>query len=346
MDVSDFDFNLPERAIALRPADPRETARLLCVSETLSDHRVEDLLDILQPGDLLILNDTKVIPAALSAIRPARTRGVGGDVSLTINLHKRTAPERWSAFIRPTKRLRVGDQAIITPGFDARVAAIGECGDTELSFSLSGDDLDLAVAKHGRTPLPPYIAKKRDADARDEMDYQTIYAKDPGSVAAPTAGLHFTKALLDKLEVRGIEIAMLTLHVGAGTFLPVKTDRTENHDMHSEWFEIGPTASEKILRAKSDGRRVVAVGTTALRALEASGGKVKSGETDIFITPGYEFRIVDGLMTNFHLPRSTLFMLVSSLAGLNRMQAAYRHAINTGYRFYSYGDSSLIWRAA
>jgi len=345
MDVSDFDFDLPESAIALRPAEPRESARLLCVGEGLSDYHVRDLPDLLQAGDLLVLNDTKVIPAALSAIRPARPQGGGGNVSLTINLHKRTAPDRWRAFIRPAKRLRLGDQVVIAPDFIASVGAIREGGDVELIFGLSGDALDWAITQHGRTPLPPYIAKKRDADARDESDYQTVYADDPGSVAAPTAGLHFTDSMFAKLAERGIELAKLTLHVGAGTFLPVKSDRTEDHDMHSEWFEISPETSAQIKRAKAEGRRVIAVGTTALRALEASGGDAKSGETDIFITPGYEFQVIDGLMTNFHLPRSTLFMLVSSLAGLDKMQAAYRHAIETGYRFYSYGDSSLIWRA-
>lgn len=345
MDVSDFDFDLPESAIALRPAEPRESARLLCVGEGLSDYHVRDLPDLLQPGDLLVLNDTKVIPAALSAIRPARPQGGGGDVSLTINLHKRTASDRWRAFIRPAKRLRLGDQVVIAPDFIASVGGIREGGDVELIFGLSGDALDRAITQYGCTPLPPYIAKKRDADARDESDYQTVYADDPGSVAAPTAGLHFTDSMFAQLAERGIELAKLTLHVGAGTFLPVKSERTEDHDMHSEWFEISPETSAQIKHAKAEGRRVIAVGTTALRALESSGGDAKSGETDIFITPGYEFRVIDGLMTNFHLPRSTLFMLVSSLAGLDKMQAAYRHAITTGYRFYSYGDSSLIWRA-
>lgn len=344
MDVSDFDFHLPEARIALRPIEPREHARLLCVGDRLTDHTVGDLPDLLQSGDLLVLNDTKVIPAALSAIRPARPQGGGGDVALTINLHKRTAPDRWRAFIRPAKRLRDGDCVIFSDSFSATVAAIRDGGDVELQFDRSGDALDGAVSKHGRTPLPPYIAKKRDADAQDEADYQTVYADDPGSVAAPTAGLHFTDSLFGRLTDRGVEIAKLTLHVGAGTFLPVKSDRTEDHDMHSEWYEIGEETAAQIATAKAEGRRVVAVGTTALRALEASGGFASSGETDIFITPGYTFQVIDGLMTNFHLPRSTLFMLVSSLAGLDTMQAAYAHAIETEYRFYSYGDSSLIWR--
>lgn len=344
MDVSDFDFDLPEASIALRPIEPRENARLLCVGEQPADHLVGDLPNLLQPGDLLVLNDTKVIPAALSAIRPARAHGGGGDVSLTINLHKRTAPDRWRAFIRPAKRLREGDAVVFSGSLKAAVTTIREGGDVELQFDRAGDALNDAVSKHGRTPLPPYIAKKRDADAQDETDYQTVYANDPGSVAAPTAGLHFTDALLARLTARGVETTKLTLHVGAGTFLPVKADRTEDHDMHSEWYEISDETAAKIAKAKSEGRRVVAVGTTALRALEASGGAALAGDTDIFITPGYTFKVIDGLMTNFHLPRSTLFMLVSSLAGLDTMQAAYAHAIKTGYRFYSYGDNSLIWR--
>lgn len=344
MDVSQFDFGLPEELIALRPVEPRENARLLCVGDSLRDKKVGDLPGLLMPGDLLIFNDTKVIPAALSATRPARAQGGGGDVALTVNLHKRVAEDKWRAFSRPAKRLRDGDQVIFANDFIASVSAIRDGGDVELHFEQSGQALDLAVEAHGRTPLPPYIAKKREADARDEKDYQTVYAKDPGSVAAPTAGLHFTPNLLKKLSESGVETAELTLHVGAGTFLPVKSDRTEDHDMHSEWYEIEPEAAGQIERAKSEGRRIVAVGTTALRALEASGGKAGARETDIFITPGYDFKIVDGLMTNFHLPRSTLFMLVSALAGLDRMKAAYAHAIKTRYRFYSYGDSSLIWR--
>lgn len=344
MDVSDFDFDLPDARIALRPVEPREDARLLCVGDRLTDHTVGDLPDLLQPGDLLILNDTKVIPAALSATRPARAQGGGGDVSLTINLHKRTAPDCWRAFIRPAKRLRDGDRVIFSDSFSATVMTIRDGGDVELQFDRAGEALDGAVSTHGRTPLPPYIAKKRDADAQDEIDYQTVYADDPGSVAAPTAGLHFTDTLFERLTVRGVEIAKLTLHVGAGTFLPVKSERTEDHDMHSEWYEIGEETAAQIANAKAEGRRIVAVGTTALRALEASGGVASAGETDIFITPGYTFQVIDGLMTNFHLPRSTLFMLVSSLAGLDTMQAAYAHAIETEYRFYSYGDSSLIWR--
>lgn len=345
MDVSEFDFDLPEERIALRPAEPRESARLLCVGNMLTDYTVGDLPDLLQPGDLLVLNDTKVIPAALSAIRPARPVGGGGDVALTVNLHKRVGSDVWRAFIRPAKRLRLSDEVIFAEGFAAKVEDIRDGGDITLKFDRSGDALDDAIAKHGRTPLPPYIASKRPADQKDETDYQTVYADDPGSVAAPTAGLHFTQELFQRLADRGVETTKLTLHVGAGTFLPVKADRTEDHQMHSEWFEISEGTVAKINATKEAGGRVIAVGTTALRALEASGGKARSGETDIFITPGYQFQVIDGLMTNFHLPRSTLFMLVSALAGLDRMKAAYAHAIETGYRFYSYGDSSLLWKA-
>ncbi|MFB9373095.1 tRNA preQ1(34) S-adenosylmethionine ribosyltransferase-isomerase QueA [Algimonas porphyrae] len=348
MDVSDFDFDLPESAIALRPAEPRDSARLLCVGQDLerglSDHHVHDLPDLLDPGDLLVINDTKVIPAALKATRPARPQGGGGDVALTVNLHKRTGPDGWRAFIRPAKRLRQGDTVIFANDFAATVMDIHRGGDVALQFDRRDAALDQAVALHGGMPLPPYIARQRPADDRDETDYQTVYADEPGSVAAPTAGLHFTPELFDRLNARGVTIARLTLHVGAGTFLPVKSDRTEDHIMHSEWYEVTDAVDQAIRAAKQGGGRVIAVGTTALRALEASGGQAQSGETDIFITPGYRFKVVDGLMTNFHLPKSTLFMLVSALAGVDMMHAAYRHAIQTGYRFYSYGDSSLLWR--
>lgn len=348
MDVSQFDFILPEAAIALRPAEPRESARLLCVGNDLSDHTVADLPALLRSGDVLVLNDTRVIPAALSAIRPARAVGGGGDVALTINLHTRTAPCVWRAFIRPAKRLKVGDAVIFSDRFEARVSDIRPGGDVALEFAVGGAALDALVAAHGVPPLPPYIARKRAVDARDVIDYQTVYAQDPGSVAAPTAGLHFTPELFAALNTRGVEIARLTLHVGAGTFLPVKSDRTEDHVMHSEWFDISEATAAQINRAKAEGRRIIGVGTTALRALESAAidGRVLAGarDTDIFITPGYEFQIIDGLMTNFHLPKSTLFMLVSALAGLDAMQAAYAHAIETGYRFYSYGDSSLLWK--
>jgi len=313
MDVSLFDFDLPDSAIALRPAVPRDSAKLLLVS------------------------------SALTATRPAREHGGGGDLSVSINLHKRAAAQKWRAFVKPAKRLKNKDQLIFKGDLRATVFDKQEGGDVGLCFNRSGDELDAAIEAIG-----PYIPRQRDVDEQDISDYQTVYAKDNGSVAAPTAGLHFTPDLLATLEDGGVEIVRLTLHVGAGTFLPMKSDTTDGHVMHSEWREISESAAESINAAKTQGRRVIAVGTTALRALESAAitGQLtaQSGETDIFITPGYEFQIVDGLMTNFHLPRSTLFMLVSALAGLETMQAAYAHAIKQGYRFYSYGDSSLIWR--
>lgn len=351
MDVSRFDFELPESAIALRPADPRDSARLLHVgaSGEFADNIVRDLPNLLKAGDVLVFNETKVFPAALTATRPAREHGGGGDVSITVNLHKDLIAGRWAAFVRPAKRLRLGDELTFDSRLTAKVEEKRDGGDVDLLFSLKDEALLAAFEICGVPPLPPYIARKRTPDEKDVADYQTIYAKHSGSVAAPTAGLHFTPDLLEALKVKGVQFEKLTLHVGAGTFLPVKSDDTDNHNMHSEWFEITDATVERLNRAKIEGRRIIAVGTTSLRALESSAKDKKltaqSGETDIFITPGYDFRFIDGLMTNFHLPRSTLFMLVSALAGLDRMQAAYAHALKTGYRFYSYGDSSLIWRA-
>lgn len=349
MHVSLFDFDLPETAIALRPAVPRDSAKLLLVDgPDLADKTVKDLADQFVAGDVLVLNDTRVLPAALSATRPARDHGGGGDLAVTVNLHKRAADQKWRAFVRPAKRLRDKDQLIFAGDLRATVFDKQDGGDVGLCFNLSGSDLDAAIESIGTPPLPPYIAKKRAADARDVTDYQTVYAKDTGSVAAPTAGLHFTQELLAGLETKGVEIVRLTLHVGAGTFLPMKADDTEDHVMHSEWREISEVAAAQINTAKDEGRRVIAVGTTALRALEsaAHNGRLtaQTGDTNIFITPGYNFQIIDGLMTNFHLPKSTLFMLVCALAGTDEMRSAYAHAIMNGYRFYSYGDSSLIWR--
>lgn len=350
MDVNLFDFDLPEERIALRPTQPRDSARLLRVGEDFSDHVVTDLPDLLQPGDLLVLNETRVFPAALQGTRAAREHGGGKDVTVSVNLLEAVGEAEWEAFVRPAKRLRERD-VIDFGGLSATVSERNG-PKVRLRFDRSGEALRDAFEQVGAPPLPPYIARKRELEDRDRDDYQTVYA-DPaqsGSVAAPTAGLHFTPALFEALGSRGVEIARLTLHVGAGTFLPVSAEDTDEHDMHSETFTISEKAATAVNRAKSEGRRVIAVGTTSLRALE--GGAAEDGTlsaqshvTDIFITPGYDFKIVDGLMTNFHLPKSTLFMLVSALAGLDRMQAAYAHAIETGYRFYSYGDSSLIWKA-
>lgn len=351
MDVSLFDFDLPESAIALRPASPRDSARLLHIPARgdFEHNIVTDLPSLLQAGDVLVFNQTKVFPAALKAKRPARAHGGGGDVSVTVNLHKAVSEGAWDAFCRPAKRLRPGDILHFDDSLSAVVTEKREGGDLTLDFNCQGDELLAAFERCGAPPLPPYIARKRAPDEKDISDYQTVYAKDSGSVAAPTAGLHFTPELLQALDAKGVQREALTLHVGAGTFLPVKTDDTDDHDMHSEWFTISDDVAARLNAAKSEGRRIIAVGTTALRALESAvehGAVVaQSRETDIFLTPGSTFHVVDGLMTNFHLPKSTLFMLVSALAGLARMQAAYKMAIDEGYRFYSYGDSSLIWKA-
>ena len=352
MKVTDFDFELPEERIALRPARPRDAARLLHVASdgALADKGVLDLPNLLQPGDLMVFNDTKVIPAALEGVRPAREHGGGGDVTLEINLHKREAADAWRAFIRPAKRIRAGDVVRFGDSLTARVEAKADGGDTLLRFDRSAAALDDAIAATGAPPLPPYIARKRGVDEQDNEDYQTLFAREEGSVAAPTAGLHFTERLLQALKDRGVEMVHVTLHVGAGTFLPVKADDTDDHAMHSEWCTISKVAAEQINRAKAEGRRVIPVGTTALRTIESlasAPGRVEasSRDTDIFITPGYEFRIADALMTNFHLPKSTLFMLVSAMSGLDVMQKAYAHAIAEEYRFYSYGDACLLEKA-
>jgi len=352
--LSDFDFALPEDRIALRPARPRDSARLLHVGRggALADHGVLDLPELLEPGDILVFNDTRVIPAALTGRRPARPVGGGGDADVEINLHKRVSEGVWRAFARPAKRLREGDRVIFANDLTAEVAAKGEGGELTLAFDREGPELDAAIVAAGAPPLPPYIASKRAPDAADREDYQTVYA-DPekaGSVAAPTAGLHFTDALLDALDARCVRRAQVTLHVGAGTFLPVKTENVAEHQMHSEWCEIPGEAADAINAARDAGRRVIPVGTTSLRTLESladQDGRVQASarDTDIFITPGYRFRVTDALMTNFHLPKSTLFMLVSALAGLDVMQAAYAHAIDKRYRFFSYGDACLIERA-
>ena len=354
MKLSAFDFDLPEDRIALRPARPRDSARLLHVAKggALADRGVLDLPQLLQPGDILVFNDTRVIPAAIDGVRPARAEGGGGDVTVALNLHKRDDEAVWRAFARPAKRLREGDMIRFAGGLDAVVTAKLGGGEVILRFSKSGVDLDAAIVAAGAPPLPPYIASKRAADAADRADYQTIYA-DPdkaGSVAAPTAGLHFTDRLMEALDARGVKRAWVTLHVGAGTFLPVKTETLAEHQMHAEWYEVSAEAAGAINAARSAGGRVIAVGTTSLRTLESAAEpdgtiRAEARETDIFITPGYQFRAIEALMTNFHLPKSTLFMLVSAVAGLDVMQRAYAHAIEQNYRFFSYGDASLIERA-
>src|SRR3954471_17332590 len=360
MRVDLFDFELPEDRIALRPAQPRDAARLLVVEpggmSALEDRTVRDLPELLRPGDVLVLNDTKVIPARLHGLR---SRGEA-TARIEILLHKRVGADRWRAFARPAKRLAVGDRIRFGEAsagmvcelvrLDAEVEEKGEGGEVVLRFAFAGAFLDEAIERLGEMPLPPYIAGKRAADERDRSDYQTLYAREEGAVAAPTAGLHFTDELFRSLEARGIERAFVTLHVGPGTFLPVKAEETAEHRMHAEFGVIGPEAASALNDARARGGRVVAVGTTALRLLEAAAhedGTIApfAGETEIFITPGYRFRAVDALMTNFHLPRSTLFMLVAAFAGLDTMRQAYAHAIAAGYRFYSYGDASLLFRA-
>jgi S-adenosylmethionine:tRNA ribosyltransferase-isomerase len=358
MRVDLFDFDLPEENIALRPAIPRDGARMLVVrpgiTAELSDGRVHDLPSLLRPGDALVFNDTKVIPAQLEG---QRLREGGSELPVSATLHMRAGPERWKAFARPGKRIREGDRIIfghsgnacLLGTLNATVEAKGEGGEITLLFDLSGPALDEAIMAVGHIPLPPYIADKRPEDERDQVDYQTIYAREQGAVAAPTAGLHFTPELFAALDEAGIERHFVTLHVGAGTFLPVKADDTDAHRMHSEIGRVSMETAERLNAVKARGGRIVSVGTTSLRLLESAAGddgtiRGWSGATDIFITPGYAFKAVDILMTNFHLPRSTLFMLVSAFGGLDTMKAAYDHAIRSGYRFYSYGDASLLFR--
>jgi S-adenosylmethionine:tRNA ribosyltransferase-isomerase len=357
MKLSSFDFHLPDTSIALRPVVPRDSARLLLVEAdgTLSDRTVTDLPGLLRAGDAVVFNDTRVIAARLSGVR------VRGEhrTAVEATLLKRLDSARWTALMKPGKRLAPGDRVLFGPSdtavceaarLDATVEHKAEDGQITLAFDLSDVDLDLAIAAHGHMPLPPYIAAKRPEDAQDDSDYQTVYARVQGSVAAPTAGLHFTEGLLKALADRGVARHFVTLHVGAGTFLPVKTDDVSDHKMHAEWGEVSPETAAALNAVRAAGGRIVCVGTTALRLLESAtdeAGVVAPflDETAIFIKPGYRFRAADALMTNFHLPKSTLFMLVSAFAGTDVMKAAYAHAIETGYRFYSYGDASLLWRA-
>ena len=340
MRVDLFDFELPAERIALRPARPRDAARLLLVagSGPFQDLSVRDLPGLLRAGDVLVFNDTRVIPAQLEGRR--------GEAKIGATLHKRIDLRRWQAFIRNAKRLRLGDTVDFAAGVQALVEARADDGSVTLAF-LGDEPVEVLLERAGQMPLPPYIAGKRPTDAQDQTDYQTMFAAKDGAVAAPTAALHFTPELLAALEAAGIGHETLTLHVGAGTFLPVKVDDTEAHRMHAEWGTISADVAARLNASRKNGNRVIAVGTTSLRLLESAAlddGTISefSGDTAIFITPGYRFRAVDGLMTNFHLPKSTLFMLVSALMGLEQMQAVYAHAIAEDYRFYSYGDASLL----
>ncbi|CAL1692083.1 S-adenosylmethionine:tRNA ribosyltransferase-isomerase [Brevundimonas subvibrioides] len=355
MKTADFDFDLPEDRIALRPAEPRDSARLLVVQDgARADHVIRDLPDFLRPGDALVFNDTRVIPARLSGVRQRPNPVIGGPegetltVAVEATLHHRDAPDTWSAFMKPGKRIRPDDR-IVFDSLSATVIAKSDDGLVTLRFDVSGPALDDAIRVVGVMPLPPYIAAKRPEDDRDRSDYQTVFATHDGSVAAPTAGLHFTPALLDAIRAKGVTTHAVTLHVGAGTFLPVKADDTADHRMHSEWGTVSGETAAALNAVHANGGRIVCVGTTSLRLLESAttpDGVIQPfhGDTAIFITPGYAFRAADVLMTNFHLPKSTLFMLVSAFAGLDTMKAAYAHAVADGYRFYSYGDGSLLFR--
>lgn len=355
MRVEAFDFDLPGERIALRPANPRDAARLMVVrpggGEELADRSVADLPGLLRAGDVMVFNDTRVIHARLMG---RRLRGEA-EAAVEVTLHRRLDGSTWRAFARPAKRLQAGDRirfghegrVCLLGTLEATVAEKGAGGEVTLAFAFHGPVLDEAIEALGDMPLPPYIASRRAPDERDDKDYQTVFAREDGAVAAPTAGLHFTPALLDRLEKADIGRAFVTLHVGAGTFLPVKAEETEAHRMHAESGHIDAGTAEKLNVARASGGRIVAVGTTALRLLEAAADEAGgihpfAGETDIFITPGYRFRATDLLLTNFHLPRSTLFMLVAAFSGLETMRRAYAHAIGAGYRFYSYGDACLL----
>jgi len=351
-----FDFDLPPERIALRPVSPRDAARLLVVRSdgTRDDRTVRDLPDLLEPGDALVVNDTRVIPARLRGRRLGREP----QTPLEATLHRRLDGARWRAFVKPGRRLKPGDmvrfgeegEVCFLGQLDATVEDKGEGGEVTLAFAFHGAVLDQAIAERGAMPLPPYIASRRAPDEADRADYQTLFAQIDGSVAAPTAGLHFTDALVERLKARGIALHTVTLHVGAGTFLPVKADDTEGHRMHAETGSVSAQTALALNAVHRAGGRIVAVGSTALRLLESAAdddGVIHplAGETALFITPGYRFRAVDVMMTNFHLPRSTLFMLVAAFCGLDAMQRAYAHAIAAGYRFYSYGDACLLFRA-
>jgi S-adenosylmethionine:tRNA ribosyltransferase-isomerase len=342
MNVDDFDFDLPSSIIAQRPASPRDSAKLLRVADGLSDHTARDLPQFLRPGDLMVFNDTKVIPA--------RIKGKRGEGKVEATLHKNITPDTWKAFARPGRKMKLGDRLTFDGGFAATVLEKGEGGEITLKFDSAGEALMALLEKNGAMPLPPYIKRTNLANAEDASDYQTLFADKPGAVAAPTASLHFTPELMAALKERGVDQVLLTLHVGAGTFLPVKVDDTRDHKMHAEWGEITEMGADKIDKVRNAGGRIIAVGSTAMRLLETAAddnGVVQPfvGDTDIFITPGYRFKVPDMMLTNFHLPRSTLFMLVAAFAGMDEMKRAYDHAMTNGYRFYSYGDCCLLDRS-
>lgn len=346
MKLSDFDFELPDSLIATRPANPRSSARLLVAQgDVLSDGHVTDLVDWLRPGDRLVLNDTKVIPARLSGRRHRDSAQGPVAAKIEVTLLEPRADGCWGALLKPLKKIKIGEEVVFRDGFSATLEAV-EDGQGQLRFNLDGDDFDAALAQAGAMPLPPYIAAKRAADEQDKQDYQTVWAQHSGAVAAPTASLHFDDALLTALAAKGVEFTHVTLHVGAGTFLPVKVDDVTTHKMHAEWGRVSQQAVDEITATKASGGRVIPVGTTALRLIEsaARGGEIApwEGETDIFIYPGFTFHVTDALMTNFHLPKSTLLMLVSALVGQQRVKAIYDHAVKDGYRFFSYGDASLL----
>src|SRR5277367_5208500 len=359
MRVDAFDFVLPPERIALAPASPRDSARMLVVGADggLTDSWVRELPDFLRPGDALVVNDTRVIPARLEGVRVRN----GATVSIEAALIERVDDCRWRALARPAKRLKIGERirfgeprestACLLAGLDAEVEDKGEAGEVLLRFEFAGTALDEAIERLGAPPLPPYIASRRALSPSDQADYQTMFAAKPGAVAAPTAGLHFTPALVARLAGHGVGLHRVTLHVGGGTFAPVRVEDTRDHRMHSEWGSIGASTAEALNAVRERGGRVVCVGTTSARIVESAAdenGRLRpfAGQTDIFVTPGYRFRCVDALMTNFHLPRSTLFMLVSAFSGLEIMRAAYAHAVQAGYRFYSYGDACLLLRGS
>lgn len=347
MDLSEFDFELPEDCIALRPAEPRDACRLLhVVGADIADRQFLELADLLRPGDLLIGNDTKVIPALLQAVRPART-DIGQDVDVTINLLERGGDSEWLCLCRPGRRLQPGDLLVFSDVLRAETLSKGEEGRVQLRFNMTGSAFWSEIEAIGNMPIPPYIAKKRKSDSSDHENYQTVFARQAGSVAAPTAGLHFTQGVFESLKTRGVDFQTVTLHVGAGTFAALTEANLKSGQLHSEYYHVPAVTKDALMRAKSEGRRVIAIGTTALRTLESiadrlSEGSELSGSTSIFIRPGYKFRLTNGLITNFHLPQSSLFMLVCALIGTDTMQRAYAHAVQAGYKFYSYGDACLL----